>query len=255
MQKNNEITSFIFIKTVLFMLLSLFHLGANTSDINPPQSKGIIILLNGPSASGKSSIQKEIQKQYPQLVLTAGIDTFFDALLPEPNLQEFHEKKELVQYAPNGELIRKISLQKDHEGNPIIPLEIGPAGEKVISGMHKAIRGYAEAGNIIVVDYILYKDSWRKDLISAFSGSRVYLIGIQAPLSVIEERERKRNTSPQGHARSHYSTVHEGMLYDLTLDVSKLSPQESARLIIEFIQKNSHPSQLEKMRQLMKIAE
>ncbi len=213
----------------------------------PSQTTGTIILLNGPSAAGKSSIQNELQKQFQHLYLKAGIDTFFDALIAEPDLSNFEQTKSFAQYTPDGVLIRKATLSKDAEGFPIVPLEIGPAGDKIISGMHSAIAAYGERGNNMVVDYILYKPEWLPDLVQALKNNRVYLIGVKAPLEVLEEREKKRGTSPVGHARSHYHTVHQGMLYDLEMDVSHMTPEQSARKIIEFIETHPDPTALKRL--------
>lgn len=199
----------------------------------------ILILLNGPSASGKSSIQKEIQKQSSDFYLTAGIDTFFDALLPEPDLSEFEKTGKLEQYTAHGEFIRGIYLEKDSDSSPIVPLKIGPAGDQVIYGMHRAIAAYVAAGNNMIVDYILYKPEWLSDMKAAFQDIQVVYIGIKAPLSVIEEREKNRGTSPVGHARSHYSHVHEGFNYDLEVDVSQATPKLAAQKILIFLSQNN----------------
>ena len=42
--------------------------------MSQPQTGTIIITLNGPSAAGKSSIQKQFQKISDELYLTVGID-------------------------------------------------------------------------------------------------------------------------------------------------------------------------------------
>lgn len=230
------------IRCCLFLVLFISKLSAG-------DNSGIVIILNGPSAAGKSSIQNEIQKQSDALFLKVGIDTFFDALLPEPDLTSFEEKKEFKQYAPDHTLIRGIQLKKDKDGNQIVPLEVGPAGDKVISGMHYAIAAYANRGNNEVVDYILYKPEWLPDLVQALKNNKVYLIGIRAPLSILEEREKKRGTSPVGHARSHYDQVHKGFVYDFELDVSDLSPAESAKLILDFVKKHPNPTALNQLSQ------
>lgn len=198
-------------------------------------SEGIVIILNGPSASGKTSIQKEIQKQSETLYLRLGIDNLFDAPLPDPDISTFEKTKEIKQFTNDGTFIRGVELKTDSEGHQIVPLEIGPAGDKVVYGMHGAIAAYAKKGNNVVVDYILYKPEWLPDLLSNLKGLKVYFIGIKAPLDVLEEREKKRGTSPVGHARSHYDLVHQGMRYDLELDVSKLSPEQSAQRILDYI--------------------
>ena len=126
---------------------------------------------------------------------------------------------------------------------------MGPAGDKVISGMHYAIAAYANRGNNEVVDYILYKPEWLPDLVQALKNNKVYLIGIRAPLSILEEREKRRGTSPVGHARSHYDQVHKGFVYDFELDVSDLSPAESAKLILDFVKKHPNPTALNQLSQ------
>jgi chloramphenicol 3-O phosphotransferase len=227
----------------ILAILPTFILGIDSMEHHYSKS-GTIIILNGPSASGKSSIQNELQKKFKPLYLKVGIDSFFDALIAEPNLSSFAETKEMSQYANNGELIRRVRIIKDAEGNQIVPLEIGPAGDRIMSGMHYSIAAYANRGNNLIVDYILYKPEYLPDLVEALQSNRVYFIGIKAPLAILEERERKRGTSPIGHARSHYNTVHKDMIYDLELDVSETNPEQSAQKIIDFIDKNPHPTAL-----------
>src|SRR3989339_1256171 len=229
-------------KTIIYLLRGIFLISSS-----PTFSSGTIILLNGPSASGKSSIQNDIQKQFDELYLKVGIDTFFDSLLPTPDLSLFEEICFFAQYTKGNELIRSVELKKDGNGNAIVPLTIGPAGDQIISGMHSAIASYASKNNNLVVDYILYKPEWISDLINSLKNEKVYLIGIKAPLEVLEEREKKRATSPIGHARSHFETVHHGMIYDLELDVSLLSPSESAMQIKSFIKKNPNPQALKQL--------
>lgn len=208
---------------------------------------GTVIILNGPSASGKTSIQNEIQKQADELFLKIGIDNFFDALLPTPDLSSFEKTKQLKQYTNDHAFIRGIELKTDEYGNQIVPLEIGTAGDRVISGMHEAIAAYAKKGNNVIVDYILYKPEWRLDLAEALKTTKVYLIGIKAPLSVLEEREKNRGTSPVGHARSHYDQVHKDMVYDLQLDVSTMTPEQSAKKILEFVKTHPNPDSIKQI--------
>jgi chloramphenicol 3-O phosphotransferase len=153
----------------------------------------------------------------------------------DPDLSHFAEEKKFEQYTRGGEFIRSVELLQDQDGNSIVPLKIGPAGHKIIFGMHRAIAAYAKAGNNLIVDYIQYDPCWRRDLEQALKGIQVYYVKVDAPLSVIEEREKARNTSPVGHARSHYGTVHQGMVYDLEIDSSKMIPEESAALILRTI--------------------
>ena len=230
--------------TVLCAIPALL-LGTDAPD--KKNSSGIIIVLNGPSASGKSSIQNELQKQFKPLYLKVGIYTFFDALIATPDLSHFEKTKEFSQYTNDDVLIRGVRLQEDSQGFQIVPLEIGPAGDKIIFGMHSAFAAYANRGNNLIVDYILYKPEWLPDLVKELKDNTVYLIGIKAPLSVLEDREKKRGTSPIGHSRSHYDTVHKNMIYDLELDVSQMTPAEAASKIKEYVESHPTPEAIKKL--------
>ena len=236
----------LFIPFMSFWLFALFfyHMFYNYDSI--------IIILNGPSASGKTSVQKALQARSKKMFITVGIDTFFDALLPTPDLTDFQKTKKLEQFTPDGTLIRSVVHEKDKDGNVIVPLTIGPAGKKVIYGMHKAIAAYAEAGNNVIVDYILYDKSWigylKKTLGNywTFFPPQVYMIGFKLPLDEIEKREKARKTSPVGHARSHYFTVHEGMKYDLEFTDPHLTAEQIADQILFFIEKVKNPQAFKK---------
>ncbi len=203
------------------------------------QKAGTIVILNGPSAAGKTTLQKELQKTLNELYLTVGIDGFFDAVLPH----DFPNGQSIV----GREFVRGVSTSIDAEGHQIITLNIGQAGRRVVTGMHNAFAAYAAAGNNLIIDYILYEKEWLPELMNALKDYKVYFIGVTIPLELLEERERARGTSPVGHARSHYDTVHAHGEYDLEVDTSKMSSQEAARTIKQFMLDNPEPQTFKKL--------
>lgn len=226
---------------VLSTFLCLLFFIQKNSKVKP--EKGIIVIFNGSSSAGKTTVQKKLQAISKNFFLRIGIDSFFDALIAEPDVTQFQKEGVLEQYTPHGELIRSVIMKRDADGNQIVPLTIGSAGIRIIHGMHNALAAYADAGNNIIVDYILYDPEWIFDLKKVLDNYTVYLIGFQGPLSVIEEREKKRATSPVGHARSHYHTVHQGMKYDLIIDIEQ-NPDLIADRINQYIVQNKNPSAL-----------
>ncbi len=56
-------------------------------------------------------------------------------------------------------------------------------------------------------------------------------VGLFAPLAVLEARERARGDRMPGLARWQFDRVHRDMIYDLEIDASTASPQETARAI------------------------
>ena len=189
-------------------------------------SSGTVIILNGPSSVGKSSIIKEFQAKQTTPWLGTGIDHLYIGVIPPIWLDD----------KPEHHAIMTVEKTEDKEG-PMVKAIFGPEGQKVIKGMHCAIAAYANAGNNVIVDYIKYDPEWITDLQKVLQDIKVIWVGVNASLESIEQREKNRGTSPQGHARSHYDTVHKGISYDLKLDTDSLTSEQAADQIVEFLKK------------------
>ena len=189
-------------------------------------NRSTIIILNGPSASGKSSIQEAFVRQSKFPWIKIGIDNFFVGVL---STYYIYGEYEPINF--EYEIMKGISSE-DKDKNPVFTLQVGPVGKKIINGMNHAIKAYADAGNNIIVDYIAYDPVWLEDLVALLKNHKVIVVKIDLPLEVLEQRESLRATSPRGHARSHYESVHNHKIkYDLTLDSSKVTPKEAAESI------------------------
>lgn len=209
--------------TACFGISLLFTGGCMNNTTN--NELGTVIILNGPSSVGKSSIIKAFQAKQSVPWLSIGIDNFFVGVLPP---------KFYLESTPEHYVVMRGISSEDKDGK-LFTLEIGEEGQKVIKGMHRAIAAYANAGNNVIVDYIKYEQNWIPDLKESLHGINVIWVGVTASLETIQQREKKRGTSPEGHARSHYHTVHQNINYDLMLDSDILTPEQSADKIIEFI--------------------
>ncbi len=197
------------------------------NNVKQQWSYGTVIILNGPSASGKSSIQKEFQYlMMPQLWIKLGIDNLFDKPMPDINLEN-------IKFWQSPNPIRWIETTKDKDQNSVITLFVGQEGEKVAFGMNSAIAQYAKQGCNIIVDYIAYEKEWIDDLRVKLKNIKTLWVKVTIPLTVLEEREVARATSPQGHARSHYDFVYWDVDYDLEVNSDKESAVEIAQTIKE----------------------
>ena len=189
---------------------------------------GVVIVLNGPSAAGKSSLQRSIQRLASVPYLSVGIDDLFNDVFPDE-----HGKLGMKTEHDFERDLRWVTI-KDN----LVYLHVGSQGQKIVDGMNKAIVAYAKAGNNVVVDYIMYEQRWMQDLRHELQGCPVYFVGVTVPLDVLQAREQARSTSPVGHAGSHYDTVHAGNVYDLWIDNSQGTPDEGAMKILEFVKNN-----------------
>ena len=205
---------------------------------------GTVIILNGPSSTGKSSIQKEIQDSFDQPYLAMGIDSLLARMVPA---------RYFSREVPDGNEVLAAETAKDLSGAPLFTVLFGPKGRQFVSGMHHAIASFAACGNNVVVDYILYEEEWLQELVDVLHGVTVYFVGVRAPLARLEIRERQRSHFPAGAARAHYDVVHKHGVYDLELDTSLRSAQECAEEVRQYISTQPSPTAFRRLRERFEL--
>jgi chloramphenicol 3-O phosphotransferase len=173
-----------------------------------------IVLLNGVGSAGKGSIAKALQTITAESFLHVEMDAFLE-MLPAASFGH-----------PDGLTFE--TVQED--GRPSVIIRTGPVAERAFRGMRHAIAAMAAQGNNLIVDEVLLGSEKAEyaDLLSAFE---VFLVGVFAPLDVLEAREHERGDRLIGLARWQYDRVHKDMKYDLEVDTSRATPLECANLI------------------------
>jgi chloramphenicol 3-O phosphotransferase len=173
-----------------------------------------IVLLNGVGSAGKGSIAKALQTITAESFLHVEMDAFLE-MLPAASFGH-----------PDGLTFE--TVQED--GKPSVIIRTGPVAERAFRGMRHAIAAMAAQGNNLIVDEVLLGSEKAEyaDLLSAFE---VFLVGVFAPLDVLEARELERGDRLIGLARWQYYRVHKDMKYDLEVDTSRATPLECADLI------------------------
>lgn len=168
-----------------------------------------IVLLNGVGSAGTSSIARALQTLTAAPFLHVQMDSFL-AMLPDA-LQD------------HADGFSYETVQQD--GKPAVVIS-----DKALRGMRHAIAAMAGQGNNLVVDDVLCNGeiSDYVDLLSAFD---LHLVGVMAPLQVLEAREAQRPDRLPGLARWQYKRVHAGISYDLEVDTSALTQLECAHRI------------------------
>lgn len=187
---------------------------------------GTIIILNGASSSGKTTLLKTLQNTLEEPFLDAGIDKFI-WMLPKRYLDR--------------------PLWDDVLGLATIA---GETGHTLFQGMHQAIAALSRCGNNVLADHVLVEPDWLRQCTELFAGLPAYLIAVDCPLEVLEERERSRKDRTLGQAKAQFPVVHAGGIYDLRVDTSMDDPQECARKIISRIQ-DGPPVALMEIREIL----
>lgn len=173
-----------------------------------------IVLLNGVGSAGKGSIAKALQTITTEAFLHVEMDAFLQ-MLPESSFGH-----------PDG--LSFESVQED--GKPSVVIREGPVAERAFRGMRYAVAAMAAQGNNLIVDDVLLGGAGAEyaDLLSAFE---VFMVGVVAPLDVLEARKHGRGDRLIGLARWQFDRVHEGMTYDLIVDTSGATPMDCASKI------------------------
>lgn len=186
--------------------------------------QGNIILINGTSSSGKTSILKSLQVTMTEPYLEAGIDKFI-WMLPDRYLDR--------------------PLWDDVLG---LAVTAGQTGRTLLSGMHQAVAALARSGNYVIMDHVLVEPTWIEECLDLFSGITTWLVGIHCPLITLIEREASRRNRTPGQAAAQFPLVHRGMIYDIEVDTSILTSAECAERIKQRIELAEPPAAINLMR-------
>lgn len=171
---------------------------------------GRVIVLNGASSSGKTSIARALQELLaPQPWLTLGIDTLIGAL-------------PLWLGGAGGGL----DLRPDGS------IRVGPAFGPLEDAWHRGLAAIVGAGaNVIVDDVFLGGAESQGRLRAALSGVDVLWVGVHCSAVEAARREAARGDRVPGQAAHQTGIVHVGVTYDLELDTTDLDPATAAQRI------------------------
>jgi chloramphenicol 3-O phosphotransferase len=171
-----------------------------TEDTEPGQ----VILLNGVSSSGKTSIA--------------------EALLGVLDRPYFHVSVDAIG-----------AMRSTTRTNELPPDEVAAVLSRTRAGFHRVVAGMAMAGNDVVADHVL-SEPWRlTDCLAVLAGIDVVLVGVTCSPEELARRERERGDRQIGQAADQLDAVHAHGRYDLVCDSTSTSPEAIAMQIKEFL--------------------
>jgi chloramphenicol 3-O phosphotransferase len=185
---------------------------------------GTLLMLNGTTSSGKSSILAELQARLDGPFLDAGIDKFI-FMLPGRYLE-----KPLW-----DEVLGKAS-------------SAGPLGHTLFSGMHHALAALLRQGNHVLADHVLVEQAWVRECATLFAELPAHLIGVRCALAVVEQRERDRRDRTLGQARRQFDLAHRHAIYDFEVDTEQTSAVDCAAAIAAYLASGRPPSAFRQLR-------
>jgi len=161
---------------------------------------GSVIVVNGASSAGKSTLCRAAQPRLPRPFLHYGLDVvFFGDVLP-----------------------------RDADGGLRSWSSLRP---RVVEGFFGSVRAFADAGVDVLTDIVVEDREGLRLIETTLAGLDVFWVGLHAPVEELERRERDRGDRGSGDARRDLETVHSFRSYDLDLDSTRGAEANAAALV------------------------
>jgi len=160
------------------------------------------IVLHGPSSSGKSSLAEALQATSPVPAFHISLDAFVT-------------------------MTRRRTMRSEAEDQAAYAIHC--------ENLRGTLRRVAATPFDIILDLVL-RDPAEFDACQKALGDRpTCVVGVRAPLEVLEQRERARDDRGAGTAKGQFGDAAYQRRYDLVLDTSTCTPAGGAAAIRRFL--------------------
>lgn len=194
----------------------------STEEGNANMLPGQIILLNGTSSAGKSTIAKQLQAILPQPYLHTGLDHFLAAV----------SWPRLFVYSDSGSSTETEGwLLPFRDGALIGAPRLGVVAYQLLDGMYASFATLAATGINLIVDDVIYDPQVFQLAKTRLANANLYFVGLHCPVEEAIRREGARGDRAPGGAAIFHALVHRHGVYDLEVDTSQLTPAECAERI------------------------
>ncbi|MHB8221020.1 MAG: phosphotransferase-like protein [Acidimicrobiales bacterium] len=171
-----------------------------------------VIVLNGGSSSGKTSIAHRLLEVLPGTWLTLGVDDLFDALGERAGDDAF------IAFGADGGVVAREGFRRAE------------------AAWSAGVAAMARSGvGVVVDDVFLGGASSQAYLRAALSGLDVLWVGVRCPAMVAAQREAGRAERIGGMAASQADLVHDGVSYDIEVDTATTSATRCAEAIAALV--------------------
>ncbi|TJZ77516.1 chloramphenicol phosphotransferase CPT family protein [Chitiniphilus eburneus] len=171
-----------------------------------------VIVLNGTSSSGKTSLARALQECLPEQYLNFSIDSVLYAL-------------------PPSDLLR---MQR---GEPIA--RPGYDWAALVRAYHYALPSLLQAGVKLIVDNAWCEPEEIRELLTELAGYSVALVGVHCDEETLARREAARGDRAAGLSAWELPRVHRWMQYDLEVDTSAQCSTLAVQELVDGLSRSS----------------
>jgi len=203
-------------------------------------SAGRIILLNGSSSAGKTTLAITLQQLLPDPWHHIALDQFRDGMAGR------YRGLNSASGAAGARGLNVVPVPRGAER--VTDIQFGDIGKRMLRGMRRAIAAFAREGNNVIIDDLMFEPAFLADYLEALDGLDVLFVGVRCPLEVVNAREAKRPGRFPGTATSHFDRIHSHSIYDIEVDTGATTPRQCAQLIIARLHAPQPPTAFARLR-------
>ncbi len=181
-------------------------------------SQAAVILLNGTSSSGKTTLAAALQKAMPEPLLYVSNDKF-------------------------------IFMTPDHvlKNDGLRPKVLMP----LLSAFHRSLPLIAGCGFPMIIDHVIERRDWMDEIAEALRELNVYFVKVDCPLEELERREIARGDRQVGFAKMQLDWVHRHGDYDAEVNTYTHTLEQNVETLRQLLCSGTKPRALERYREIM----
>lgn len=204
-------------------------------------SEGHVILINGTSSAGKTSLANALQTLSSSAYQIVSLDQFRDGL-PD-RFRGLNSSTE----QPGARGLNVVA--KQFNGKTLAEIRFGDYGQRVLTGMRHSIVTLAKLGiNVIVDDLVNYRLA-AEEYARLLKPFETTIVGVHCELAELYRREQRREGRFPGTAEAMLLSVHEWMHYDINVDTDNISIHDEAELVLREMERPKKPRAIDLMAQ------
>jgi chloramphenicol 3-O phosphotransferase len=142
-----------------------------------------LILVNGPSSAGKSTLARALQAAIPAPYLVTGFDDFIFMSAPR-----YYRGADTARQCESDDATAQ-GVQMVTTSAPGEPLSVearfGPVFRRILDAMAPAVRALIDSGNAVIFDIVLHDAAHWRSYQRATAGLDAFSVAVTCPIEIL----------------------------------------------------------------------